>query len=143
MVLLTRKLQRDFGWICVSVVSVVIVGYIWPTWLLLPYIIIVWRFSKDFLESGRVSFQTNFPLFIGSRRSSSAKHQSSDWIVAIEIPPSELFSQNRQLNFTNDDKVYLVTKAVPIIYRRRSDGSRKQLLKSKTELNSHDFNCII
>ena len=104
-------------------ISVVIVGYIWPTWLLLPYIIIVWRISKDFLESGRVSFQTNFPLFIGRRRSSSAKHhQSADWIVAIEVPPSE---QNRQLNFNNDDKIYLVTKAIPKVY---SDGSRKQLI---------------
>ena len=123
MTCVVHKFLDMFGWICVSVV---IVGYIWPTWLLLPYIIIVWRISKDFFESGRVSFQTNFPLFIGSRRSSSAKHQSSDWIVAIEIPPSELFSENRQLNFNNDDKVYLVTKAVPKIYR--SDGSRKQLL---------------
>ena len=130
-ILLNRKLHRDFGWICVSAV---VVGYIWPTWLLLPYIIIVWRISKDFLESGRVSFQTNFPLFIGRRRSSSAKHhQSADWIVAIEVPPSE---QNRQLNFNNDDKIYLVTKAIPKVY---SDGSRKQLLKSKTELNSHNY----
>lgn len=47
------------------------------------------------------------------------------------------FFENRQLNFNNDDKVYLVTKAVPKIYR--SDVSRKQLLKSKTELNSHDY----
>ena len=146
-VLLNRKLHQDFGWVCVSAVMA---GYFWPTWLLLPYVVIVWRISKNFLESGRVS-QTKFPLFIGRRRSSLGEspkphHQSADWIVAIEVPPEELFpGQGTVVDSPNkcglnssveDDKIHLVTKAVPKV---SFDGSRKQLLKSKSELSTQNY----
>ena len=96
VVLLNRKLHRDFGWVCVSAVMV---GHFWPSWLLIPYIVIVWRISKEFLESRRDSLQTQFPVSIGRRRSSPKYDQSVDWIVAVEVPPKKLLgdSPNRRL----------------------------------------------
>ena len=136
-VLLNRKLHRDLGWICVSAVMV---GYLWPTWLLIPYVVIVWRISKEFLESRRDSPQTKFPLLIGRCRS-SPKHdydQSADWIVAVEVPPKEVLGDfpNRQVNYNEDDKIYLVAMAAPKI---SSGETRKQLLKSQSELNSYNY----
>ena len=118
------------------------VGHFWPSWLLIPYVVIVWRISKEFLESRRDSLQTQFPVSIGRRRSSPKHDQSVDWIVAVEVPPKKLLgdSPNRRLvNSNEDDKIYLVTKAVPKI---SPDESRKQLLKSQSELNGDDYQLL-
>ena len=99
-------------------------GYFWPSWLLIPYIVILWRISKEFLESRRDSLQTQFPVLIGRRHSSPKDDQSVDWIVAVQVPPKELLgdSPNRRVNSNEDDKIYLVTKAVP---KFSPDESRK------------------